>query len=67
MFSQVSKVFDKLYHPHIGYKKTGIAVFEVVSSELEAKDLFDTPNIRKDELLPTLDQIKSNMAEIQLS
>ncbi|MFN8771206.1 MAG: Y-family DNA polymerase [Neisseriaceae bacterium] len=48
----------ELYVPGLTYKKSGIMLSDLITSEHEYIDLFDTINIRKDPIIGTLELIK---------
>jgi DNA polymerase V len=58
MASSLDKALDVIYKPHIGYKKSGVIINDLITGEYETQDLFDTINIQHDKLMPTLENIK---------
>lgn len=58
MAKYLDDAVNEIYQPGIEFKKAGIIINEIVGNESETRDLFDNVNIRKDELLPTIDNIK---------
>ena len=63
MATHANAILDVIYKSGIQFKKSGIIVTDIISSEQETKDLFDTVNIRKDNLKPTLDFINKKFGK----
>ena len=59
----LNQALDKIYQPNIAYKKSGIIIADLISSEDETTDLFDNVNIKHDVLLPTLESIKKQFGK----
>ena len=57
MAKYTNSILDVIYRSEIQFKKSGIIVTDIVSSEHQTMDLFDRINIRRDSLKPTLDII----------
>ncbi len=58
MTKYLSPALDKIYQDGVLFKKAGIIITDMVSSEQETTDLFDNINIRHDKLLPVLEDIR---------
>jgi DNA polymerase V len=58
MTKYLSPALDKIYQDGILFKKAGIIITDMVSSEQETIDLFDNVNISHDKLLPALENIR---------
>lgn len=58
MTKYLEQALDNIYQPELQYKKAGLIITDLVSSEQETQDLFDHINIRHDQLLPSIEAIK---------
>jgi|GEM_PF-7043285 len=63
MAAYLDSAIASIYDPLAKYKKCGVIVNELITSEFEAKDLFDNISIKHDKLLPTLERIKVNFGK----
>lgn len=63
----IEQAVNEIYRPCVQFKKAGIVINEIVGQEFETRDLFDTVSIRKDTLIPTLEQIKRNFGKSAIS
>lgn len=67
MAKYIEQAVNEIYRPGVQFKKAGIVINEIVGQEFETRDLFDTVSIRKDSLIPTLEQIKRHFGKSSIS
>jgi len=72
--SYIQKTLKDLYIPGLAYKKSGIILSELITSELECRDLFDEINIKSDPIISAIELIRRkfgksaiNLASTKLS
>lgn len=63
----IDTAVNEIYSPGIEFKKAGIVINEIIGNESETRDLFDNVNIRNDNLLPTLENIKRQFGKNSIS
>ena len=63
----LNSAVNEIYRPGIEFKKAGVVINEIVGNESETRDLFDNVNIRKDILLPTLENINRQFGKGSIS
>lgn len=63
MSQEVSKALDRLFEPGVNYKKAGVIITGLISAEYKSRDLFDNIIFNKDELLPTIEDIKKRFGK----
>lgn len=66
MTKYLEQALDNIYQPELQYKKAGLIITDLVSSEQETQDLFDHINIRHDQLLPSIEAIKHRFGKSSL-
>lgn len=59
----LTKAVNDIYKPKIGYKKSGIILYNLISFESEYTDLFASSNIYHDNLLPVIEEIKNHFGK----
>lgn len=62
----LDQALDHIYQPELHYKKAGLIITDMISSEQETHDLFDHVNIRHDQLLPSIESIKHRFGKSSL-
>ena len=67
MAKYIEQAVNEIYRHGVQFKKAGIVINEIVGQEFETRDLFDTVSIRKDSLIPTLEQIKRHFGKSSIS
>ena len=63
MVKYIDRALDEIYKPHIGFKKAGIIVNDIIDNELQLRDLFDHINIKHDKILPSIEVIKKRFGK----
>jgi DNA polymerase V len=66
MAKYLESALDKIYQDGILYKKAGLIISDLVTSEQETRDLFDSVNISHDRLLPSIEIIKHRFGKSSL-
>jgi DNA polymerase V len=67
MSQAVNKYLDKIFKPDTYYKKAGVILTGLVTSEYQPRDLFDNVTFSKDTLLPSIESIKKRFGQSAIS
>ncbi len=69
MVKYLDKALDEIFKPNISYKKAGIIISDMLTEVEQKRDLFDSSNLKQDNLLSVLENIKKRFGKpaIQLA